>query len=298
MNQQVKSEKTCRVCGVMKSLSDFNRQTKAKDGHSSLCKVCDSERSRAYYKANADAVKAYQSAYRKANPDIVKERKDLYYAQNSTEILAKQKAYKQANRDKIITYRSEKKYPKDNEKRRLEYKANPEPHKNRQKAYAKANPELMRNRKRLYVSKNKDKVFKTNKSWREAHAEELKEKHRRNSRRYVDTIDPVYVAVMLRMRRAEISDDLIALKQEQILIRRLARQLKKASNESSKDTDRIPGKHGASGNARGSSENRREQPIGTGAQGDQCNRRRSTCEGAGLDQQQSERRDKGSKDEC
>lgn len=285
MNQQVKSEKTCRVCGVMKSLSDFNRQTKAKDGHSSLCKVCQSERSKAYYKVNAEAIKAYQNVYRKANPDIVKERKDLYYAHNSTEILAKQKAYKQANRDKIITYRSRKKYPKDNETRRLKYKANPEPYKNRQKAYAKANPELMRNLKRSYVSKNKDKVFKTNKAWREAHAEELKEKHRRNSKRLVDTIDPAYVAVMLRMRRAEIPDELIALKQEQILIRRLARQLKKASNESSEDTDRIPGKHGASGNAGRSAEDRRQQPVGTGTQGDQCNRRRSNGEGTGLDQQ-------------
>ena len=46
------SEKRCRDCGLLKSLSEFGRNKSMKDGHQRYCKACG----RAYYQANKDTV--------------------------------------------------------------------------------------------------------------------------------------------------------------------------------------------------------------------------------------------------
>lgn len=41
--------KTCTKCGAEKPLDEFRKQVKAKDGHQSACKECQSKRDRADY---------------------------------------------------------------------------------------------------------------------------------------------------------------------------------------------------------------------------------------------------------
>ena len=63
----------------------------------------------------------------------------------------------------------------------------------------------------------------------------------------------------------------------------------RAKHESSKDTNRIPGEHGAGGNAGRPAAHRGEQPAGAGPKGDQRHGCGSDGQGPGLDQQQPER---------
>ena len=123
------------------------------------------------------------------------------------------------------------------------------------------------------------------KRWQEQNRDRYRELVNRSAQITRDTLGAPYVAKTLRMRTVDLTPQLMQMKQEQLTVRRLAQKLRKASNESSKDTDRILGKHGAGCNAGRSAEDRRQQPVGTGTQGDQCNRRRSNGEGTGLDQQ-------------
>ena len=79
--------KQCNKCGEAKELTDFHKQTNAKDGHSYMCKVCNlakdrawckanpekkTARAKAWYEANREKSIANTKAWRKAHPDICK----------------------------------------------------------------------------------------------------------------------------------------------------------------------------------------------------------------------------------
>lgn len=57
------------------------------------------------------------------------------------------------------------------------------------------------------------------------------------SRRLTNDYIKIALTKQLSIRYSEVPNHLIEIKREQLIMRRLARQLKKASNESSKDTD-------------------------------------------------------------
>jgi hypothetical protein len=57
-------EKRCPGCGGSKPLEDFTSDRSKSDGRGSYCRVCDRERSRAYYAANHAAVLARAAAKR------------------------------------------------------------------------------------------------------------------------------------------------------------------------------------------------------------------------------------------
>jgi hypothetical protein len=64
-----------------------------------------------------------------------------------------------------------------------------------------------------------------------------------------DRLGDTYMRKLLQARGlgsfSNIPDALVELQRQRLLTMRLARQLKKAKHESSKDTDRIPGQHGS-----------------------------------------------------
>ena len=79
--------KQCNKCGEAKELTDFHKQTNAKDGHAYMCKVCNlakdrawckanpekkTARAKAWYEANREKSIANTKAWRKAHPDICK----------------------------------------------------------------------------------------------------------------------------------------------------------------------------------------------------------------------------------
>ena len=46
--------KACGKCNETKDLNDFPKNCRSKDGHYSLCKVCDNERKKVYYQNNVE----------------------------------------------------------------------------------------------------------------------------------------------------------------------------------------------------------------------------------------------------
>ena len=76
------------------------------------------------------------------------------------------------------------------------------------------------------------------------HGEKRRAEMRAKSRKEARTLAPTYIAKALTMRRVEIPQELLEMKQQQLTIFRMARNLRKATNESSKDTDRISQQHG------------------------------------------------------
>jgi hypothetical protein len=61
--------KRCAKCGEFKSLSDFHKDRKSKDGHMRVCKTCNKAYARTYYAENTEKVRAYSHAQFLANPE-------------------------------------------------------------------------------------------------------------------------------------------------------------------------------------------------------------------------------------
>lgn len=60
--------KTCTKCGTEKSLEDFCRKKKSKDGRNTQCKKCDAERFQKYKEANPEKVReSWRKAANKRN---------------------------------------------------------------------------------------------------------------------------------------------------------------------------------------------------------------------------------------
>lgn len=95
--------RTCTVCGTVKPLVDFPKDSRGKNGHRADCKDCNAKKRKAYYEQNRDAKLAKQAAYYKANADRVKS-----YV----------KSWRESNPDKCRDYHRE--YAERNPEKELE----------------------------------------------------------------------------------------------------------------------------------------------------------------------------------
>jgi hypothetical protein len=87
--------KQCKRCGSVKPANEFGKNKKAKDGLQSSCKKCWREYNKKYYKANrADCYQRVQ-AWRKKNPEKVKQYQDTWNTSRQSKEY-KQKALRQA----------------------------------------------------------------------------------------------------------------------------------------------------------------------------------------------------------
>lgn len=163
-----------------------------------------------------------------------------YYAANVDKYKARKKAWAALNREAVAAYL----------KRWRE--ANADAHKAKAKIYREAHADEKNAKRKIYLKANPDaknaKVAK-DKIYRETNRHALKVKAKRFNDRAVNTLAPGYVAKCLGIPLSNIPAELLQMKREQITLRRLARQLRRASDESSEDIDRIPGKHGRSDDA-------------------------------------------------
>lgn len=199
--------------------------------------------------------------------------KKAHYKENADAIKAKTRAWDKANRDKV------------NARHRAWYAANLDQARSCKAQYARDHPE----KNKEWRSKNKEKVKASQAHWIEQHQDKRKKSVAKSQRKAVEQLKPSYISMALRIPVGHIPPDLLAMKQEQLSAHRLARQLKKAANESSKDAYRITGKHGWRDNAGRPAKDRCQQPVGAGSERDQCHGRGSDGQGPGLDQQQPER---------
>lgn len=69
------NDKRCRVCGESKPLSEFSKNTGARDGHRNECKPCIAAASRRYYAENRDRVGEAVREYRVRHPEEIRNRK-------------------------------------------------------------------------------------------------------------------------------------------------------------------------------------------------------------------------------
>lgn len=79
--------KTCTGCKKDKCLSEFHRNSKAKDGHMWVCKECNSSKSKAWKMANLDVEKA---------------RAKKWYQDNKASKNAKSKQWVKDNLEKVV----------------------------------------------------------------------------------------------------------------------------------------------------------------------------------------------------
>ncbi len=82
------STKTCTKCLADLSISEFNKQTRRKDGLDYWCKQCCKEYFRRYRLANLEKIKKYNSEYNKNyskfNKEKLKAYQKEYYKQRKT----------------------------------------------------------------------------------------------------------------------------------------------------------------------------------------------------------------------
>jgi hypothetical protein len=99
--------KTCRKCSVERSLFDFAKDAKRRDGLQPYCKPCNS----AYRQANKSQISAYRESnrdyytakskeWRKSNPELVKQRNAEQYQGNRDGNIRRVRDWQQANPDK------------------------------------------------------------------------------------------------------------------------------------------------------------------------------------------------------
>jgi hypothetical protein len=151
----MKTKKCKGPCAEVKPLSDFHKQSKAKDGVKSKCKVC----------TLADAKE--------------------YYSKNKSECQARSKAWKESNKLHVAEYR--KKYVEENEDyiksyRKEDYQKNKDRYSTKAKVYYEKNREHLISYSKEYYLKNKDHVSEYNKSYYEATKHDRVEDNRKRAR--------------------------------------------------------------------------------------------------------------------
>jgi hypothetical protein len=117
-------KKRCSKCGVPKSLLEFSKSCKARDGLQHHCKLChkdyrEKNKSRilsnrkAYYKNNAERLREKSSLYYDSHRDLVRISRAVYRAKNRDVILEKKRAdwvkHSTENKKKLKTYREDNK---------------------------------------------------------------------------------------------------------------------------------------------------------------------------------------------
>lgn len=89
-------EKRCTKCLNIKSVSEFYKDNKKRDGLTPTCKVCHKQIKRLYYKNNKGAILAKQKQWRDSNPTYHKK----YHSTNRNHILKLNKTWRETNLQK------------------------------------------------------------------------------------------------------------------------------------------------------------------------------------------------------
>jgi len=139
------TEKKCSRCKVVKSLDNFGKYSRAKDGHRGMCLSCRREQGQ----EDKDKVSARAKEYRKKNKDKIEKRRKEKREQNKEAVSAMRKAYYNKKRDKIRA-KSRERYATDPDAR--------EQIKDYAKQYRKKNPEKVKQSTHSWVSRNPEKV--------------------------------------------------------------------------------------------------------------------------------------------
>ena len=94
--------KRCTKCGAEKSVEEFGKRTKAKDGKNEWCKVCVGKSSTNYRKHNREKVllkdREYKQKMRLEFPKIAKEQRKKWYDSHREEMQSRRKQLRVTDR--------------------------------------------------------------------------------------------------------------------------------------------------------------------------------------------------------
>ena len=108
--------KACLVCGEVKPLDDYHRDSNTRSGRRTRCKVCLSVYKKNYYRANREVQVAYARQYRKehpgraaesmrrsraANPEISRANLRRYRERHPDRVRKRNTEYRNRNKDKV-----------------------------------------------------------------------------------------------------------------------------------------------------------------------------------------------------
>lgn len=199
----IETSKYCPRCKSHKTTSDFSKSKSNKDGLYTYCRVCHAEwyqenkkvilsKQKVHYEKNKtailekqveyrkkqdkEAIRIYNTNYRKNNLEKIKAKKRLYYEKNTRAITEKNMEYNRKHKETILAYGRE--YHKENRERLLirhkEYWQETKSLRNqKQKEYQKTHPESRKASKH----NRKARLLKSEGSFKSSEWRELKESH-------------------------------------------------------------------------------------------------------------------------
>jgi len=106
--------KTCSKCGIIKELSEFNKDKQGKHGVRGNCRICQNKHNRHYYKENEDELRRKKIKYYEENIEEMRERDIKRYKKDKEKRLKQAKKYYENNRETRINYN--RKYYSDNKR--------------------------------------------------------------------------------------------------------------------------------------------------------------------------------------
>jgi hypothetical protein len=93
--------KICRKCGVEKSIEEFWKRSRNRDGLNCWCKGCDRESSKKYKDEHKEEISVYNKLYIENNREKISKIKKDYNKKNEEELKIKRKIYEEENKEKI-----------------------------------------------------------------------------------------------------------------------------------------------------------------------------------------------------
>lgn len=98
--------KPCVVTLLPQPLPNFSKHARTKDGHSNICRVCDSIRGKEYYNNNRKKVLKRTSNYQKKNPHVRRKAGLDFYYRNRESCLEYGRQWNKLNPDKVCAQAS------------------------------------------------------------------------------------------------------------------------------------------------------------------------------------------------
>ena len=113
-------EKKCYKCGNTKSIDNFHKKSKSKDGRQPKCKTCACEATRKNYLENIEDRRESKKEYGKKNAKAIYEKNKNRFAKNATKYLEYCKKYRDLNKEK--EKERARKYRESHKNEALEYR--------------------------------------------------------------------------------------------------------------------------------------------------------------------------------
>ena len=97
-------KKRCSKCGQEKTLTEFHKDKKAKDGLRSSCKICKSEEDKKYAQDHREQIREYNKRYCKNHQKEIRERKQQYFKDHPRDRHEYNRQYAQDHREEKSAY--------------------------------------------------------------------------------------------------------------------------------------------------------------------------------------------------